>query len=362
MTLSIDRPRSRSRLIDRSLEVITAGQTPEGAYLACPGFPSYRYSWFRDGAFIARAMDQWDQGASARAFHRWAIRTLNGQTQVVERLRAGEEVDPSNLLHTRYLADGTAGEEAWPNFQLDGLGTWMWSYREHLRGSGETPSFEARQALELVADYLLALWPRRNYDCWEEHADGVHSYTLGAIYAGLKAAGELLENGEYLGAAYAVHGYLLAHGVSEGRFVKQVGGRESDGNLLWLSTAYAALPPEHPVCRGTARRVREELLDREGGVHRYRADTYYGGGSWIILSAALAEYHLSVAEVDEARRLLGWIEAQATPEGHLPEQTAGFLNDPSRLQEWEERWGKSACPLLWSHAAYLSLVRRLENS
>ncbi|KPV46130.1 hypothetical protein SE17_43605 [Kouleothrix aurantiaca] len=42
-------------------------------------------------------------------------------------------------------------------------------------------------------------------------------------------------------------------------------------------------------------------------------------------------------------------------EGDMPEQVAANLNHPDMLPVWNERWGTSACPLLWSHAAYLTL-------
>jgi hypothetical protein len=53
-----------------------------------------------------------------------------------------------------------------------------------------------------------------------------------------------------------------------------------------------------------------------------------------------------------------WIEAQADAEGRLPEQVATHALAPERLGEWQQRWGESARPLLWSHAAYVAL--RLE--
>ena len=46
------------RLALHSLAVIRAGQDAGGAYLAAPTFPTYRFSWFRDGAFIADAMSR----------------------------------------------------------------------------------------------------------------------------------------------------------------------------------------------------------------------------------------------------------------------------------------------------------------
>lgn len=362
MTASPRDTMRRTALTDASLSVIREGQTPEGAYLACPTFPTYRYSWFRDGAFIAEAMDEWRQHESARAFHEWVVRTITMQAPLADGISAEEDPDPSRLLHTRYQADGKPGSEDWPNFQLDGFGTWLWAYERHLERTGGHPSEEATQAVRLVADYLVALWSRPNYDCWEEHQDQVHPSTLGALHAGLRAAARILGAPGYAGAATAIRSYLLAHGVRDGHFTKHVGSDAVDANLLWLIVPYEVLPPEHPIARATAREVRKDLLDPEGGVHRYQKDTYYGGGSWIILTAALAQYHVALGEREEAERLLEWIEAQATADGHLPEQTAGYLNDPSRLSEWEARWGASACPLLWSHATYLSLVKHLEGA
>ena len=40
-------------LARHSVAVIRAGEAPSGAYIASPTFSVYRYSWLRDGAFIA---------------------------------------------------------------------------------------------------------------------------------------------------------------------------------------------------------------------------------------------------------------------------------------------------------------------
>jgi GH15 family glucan-1,4-alpha-glucosidase len=45
--------------------------------------------------------------------------------------------------------------------------------------------------------------------------------------------------------------------------------------------------------------------------------------------------------------------------GELPEQTSTHLLAPEHEQEWIGRWGPSACPLLWSHAMYVTLAVEL---
>lgn len=97
-----------------------------------PALPDYRYCWFRDGAYIAYAMGLTGERESARRFHDWCARVVNQRRAVVE--RAIEKGNRSELLaevdylHTRYTLEGHEGDNAtWPNFQLDGLGTWLWA-------------------------------------------------------------------------------------------------------------------------------------------------------------------------------------------------------------------------------------------
>lgn len=351
-------------LVERSIEVILAGQTAHGAYLAAPSFPTYRYCWFRDGSFIADAMDLWGHVGSAERFHHWVLSVLRSQLDAVA-------ADPTHVLHTRYQADGAPGQEDWPNFQLDGFGTWLWAYRRHVRHRHVRHRDEGAEADDLtvvrgLADYLTRMWPRPNFDCWEEFQERVHPSTLAALFAGLQAASELLDERYYLGVAEAIRGFVTAHGVhrstgAPAHFAKHVGSTEVDANLLWVSLPYGVVAPDSELALATLAKVRADLLDPDGGVHRYRADTYYGGGSWILLTADLAQAHLALGERAEAERLRGWIESQARAEGYLPEQVESHLLAPERKAEWDELWGPSASPLLWSHAAYLRLVAAMEG-
>src|SRR3984893_7290084 len=124
-------------LISQSLTIITAGQSSSGAYIACPTYPTYAYSWFRDGAFIAAAMDRWHKHESARRFYDWATSMVVTRTDAIERCvenaAQGRRLNPADLLHARYMLDGQQGEEEWPNFQLDGFGTLLWGLQRHMQ-------------------------------------------------------------------------------------------------------------------------------------------------------------------------------------------------------------------------------------
>ncbi len=77
-------------------------------------------------------------------------------------------------------------------------------------------------------------------------------------------------------------------------------------------------------------------------------------------TAYLGWHHVERGVIDHARELLAWVESCADAAGNLPEQVAAHLNHPAMLPIWEQRWGKSACPLLWSHAAYITLATHVQ--
>jgi GH15 family glucan-1,4-alpha-glucosidase len=56
------------------------------------------------------------------------------------------------------------------------------------------------------------------------------------------------------------------------------------------------------------------------------------------------------------------MQAQADEHGQLPEQVPATLIDPNYYQPWVRDWGLPASPLLWSHAMYVILAKRLEQA
>ena len=63
-------------LVARSVEVILAGQSPSGGYVACPNFEQYRYAWLRDGCFVADAMREAGEVQSCDRFLDWCGRIV----------------------------------------------------------------------------------------------------------------------------------------------------------------------------------------------------------------------------------------------------------------------------------------------
>jgi GH15 family glucan-1,4-alpha-glucosidase len=144
------------------VQVILAGQSTEGGYVASPAFPPYAFSWLRDGSFIADAMSRSGEIESTEAFFDWVAR-------VVER---GLGFD------TRYTLAGEPDEGEWPRVQHDGWGLWLWAVRH-----------------------------QPCHDWWEER-EGVHPATLACIAAGLGDDLDLSSADERLDASLLVLPFL----------------------------------------------------------------------------------------------------------------------------------------------------------
>jgi len=367
-------------LFSRSIQIILKNQSPSGAYIASPAFPTYAYCWLRDGTYIAHAMDRVGHPESAAAFFRWVDHTIERYAAKVEKVVAYQEtrqpLDTNEFLHTRYNLDGSevTGVE-WSNFQLDGYGTWLWGLAEHVSRTGERSLLsELAESVRLTVGYLAAVWCLPNSDCWEEHPEYQHPYSLAAVYGGLQAAVRLAEMGagglpleEITSTAQSIRQFVLQYGVKDGRLMKHIRpveagehdpddfSEEVDASLLGACTPYGLFQPQDPIWQTTLEKIEHDLHRPGGGVYRYLGDTYYGGGEWILLAGWLGWNYVETGQPDKALPLLEWIEAQAGEDGSLPEQVSQHTLAPGFLPEWQQRWGPAANPLLWSHAKYLIL-------
>ena len=208
-----------------SVATIRAGQSPSGGYVACPTFASYRFSWLRDGSFIADAMSRVGEVGSAERFFDWVA-------GIVER---GLGFD------ARYTLDGERDSSDWPHRQHDGWGLWLWALREHARRHGGGDRW--REAAGATTAHLERVREEPCFDWWEER-EGIHAATLACIAAGL---------GDDLDLTSA-----------EDRL---------DGSLLVLP--FLGFGPVDVT----------PLVSPGGGVHRHLEDVYYGGGEWLLLTA-----------------------------------------------------------------------------
>jgi len=356
-----------AQLAAESVALIERLQHPGGAYPASPTFSAYAgYSWFRDGAFIADGMSAAGAVDSASRFFDWCERMLEQRrdaiAEIVAAEAAGTPLPDDRMLATRFTFDGAEGADDWWDFQTDGYGTWVWAVVAHAERHGLDLDRWAA-GIRLSTEYLLSTWRRPCYDWWEEHAQHVHVSTLACVIAGLRAAARsgVLDAelaGRSLESAARALDLVLQEGVHDGHLTKWLGSSEVDASLAAVIAPLGVIDATSPLGLASIRAV-ESALSVDGGVHRYLADTFYGGGQWPLLSCMLGLAHEAAGHRAEAVELLQWAAGTVTSEGWLPEQVPDHLLAPERREEWIERWGPVATPLLWSHAMLVRLAVEL---
>ncbi len=367
MTTTIDQARIRA-LAERSVQLITELQHPDGAYPASPTFSAYQgYSWYRDGAFIADGMSAAGAVESASRFFDWCQRMLEQRrAQIADIARAEAEGRPlpdDAMLPTRFTLDGSEGDDEWWDFQTDGYGTWVWAVVAHARRHSLGLERWA-EGIRLSVDYLIATGHRACFDWWEEHVEHVHVSTLGCVIAGLESAADsgvldAAQREAARAAAATARERIATEGVREGHLTKWIGSAEVDGSLAAIIAPMGTVDASSPLGLTSISAIEQQLCVGEG-VHRFRADTFYGGGQWPLLSCFLGLAHVAAGNRERARQLLDWAVSTATDTGELPEQVGEHLLAPERRAEWIERWGPVATPLLWSHAMVVRLAVELD--
>jgi GH15 family glucan-1,4-alpha-glucosidase len=301
------------------------------------------------------------------------------------------------FLH-KYNPNGSLGSSwhPWVNghekilpIQEDGTGLILWALWFHFNKFRDV-EFAANQYENLVircGDFLASYregktgLPLPSYDLWEERW-GVHTFTVSAVYAGIRAAEKFAGFFKdtrrikiYQKAAGEVKAAMEKYLYSKeyGRFLKAILPRE-DGSFDIDSTLDASVyapfyfcvfEPEDEKVVNTMTAIKERLWVKTdvGGIARYEGDRYHQvadnikdvpGNPWFICTLWLAQWYIAksndLQELQKAIPILEWVASGALPSGVLAEQVHPFTNQPL-----------SVSPLTWSHAAFATTVLEYLN-
>lgn len=353
-------------IFEKSIEIILENQSQNGAYIASPKFETYNYCWLRDGSYIAYSMDVIGKNESAKKFYSWVNNVIKKYAfkvdNIIGKLDKGEMLGPKDFLYARYTLDGSdEKEEGWGNFQLDGYGTWLWGLANHIKLTGSTNLIkEYEESINATIRYISNLWHYPNYDIWEENCDKIHTSTLACLCGGLNAINNYINDISIENLSNKIKTYILSNCIVNNHFVKYIGSTEVDSSLTWLGIPFNVVGINDEVFKNTMDKIEKDLV-HNGGTHRYKKDTYYGGGEWILLSSWMGWYYYKIGDIKKATEFKKWVEEQADEYGNLPEQVCNHVNEDTFYPYWVDKWGEVASPLLWSHAMYLILNSSVKN-
>ena len=380
-------------LYKKSLLILTTNINSTGAIIAGADSDiqhfardTYSYMWPRDGALTAHALDQAGYLGITRTFFDFCLDVISKGKE-----SAGyflHKYNPNGSLGSSWHPWVSRDEKILP-IQEDGTGLILWALWFNFDKFRDI-EFTVKQYENLVircGDFLASYrdsktgLPLPSYDLWEEKW-GVHTFTVSAVYAGIRAAEHFARffkdtrrikicNRAAEEVKAAMGKYLYSH--DHKRFLKTIVPRKDgsfDRDLTLDASIYApfyfgVFDPEDEKVVNTMNAIKEGLWVKTdvGGVARYEGDRYHRatenlkevpGNPWVICTLWLAQWIISKAkgpeEMGEAIAILDWVASRALPSGVLAEQVHPITNQPL-----------SVSPLTWSHAAYVSTVLEYLN-
>ena len=226
-----------------SVESILRNQEENGAFVASPDFAEYHYCWLRDGSFVAYALDQVGEHDASARYHEWVNRAIGGISELIDRAidehRQGETLDPAHMPPARFALDGSNVVDDWPNFQIDGYGTWLWALGQHLLSTRPARSSRGAswfgRAGRTLSRYVRPQPVFRRL--------GGERLRAAHLHAGLRLRGPCSRVHACLATTTcstrrAVRSRARESAIRLGRYVKSTESDDVDASVLWLSTPF----------------------------------------------------------------------------------------------------------------------------
>ncbi|MBW1680955.1 MAG: glycoside hydrolase family 15 protein [Deltaproteobacteria bacterium] len=378
-----DLPKSIIDIYNRSLLISRTQIDNRGAIIAANdsdivrfGRDTYSYMWGRDGAFVAAALAKSGYTHVCMKFYDFCARVLSDEGYLYQ------HYNPDGSLASNWHPWLVDGNIVLP-IQEDSTALILWALWIHFESTKDIefirPLYD--RLIKKSADFLMTNrdpdtgLPTPCYDLWEERF-GVHTFTVAAVVAGLRAAANFakLFQDASLAKRYdkvadrmkeGITTYLYHHGLK--RYAR-TGYRNGEGyeldEVIDVSLSglviLGVLSPGDPRVVQTMEAVREHLWLKTPveGCARYQNDTYHRpsdspagipGNPWFISTIWLGEYFIARAEnlqeLHEALPYLEWCAKNALPSGVLAEQVHPVTGSPL-----------SVSPLTWSHSSFVWAV------
>jgi len=377
-------PAAFTSLYRRSLLIVRAHIDDGGGVVAATDFDTaqfardtYAYVWPRDGSLAAAALINAGYSHAPEAFFEFCHSVTMPEGYMLHKF------NPDRSLASSWHGWSYLGKKTLP-VQEDETALVLWALRLHFERFHDVEFIKplyrglvvraANWMAEFVDGEGLCL---PSWDLWEER-HGVHAWTVGSVWAGLQAAASFAEDfgEEDLAARYRESAGRMKKAASQRlwddrnqRFARTVttdgnGNRSLDEVLdaslagLWYFGMFDAADGR---IAATMDAVRKRLWVQSpvGGLARYENDYYYqispdkeliAGNPWFVCTLWLAQWHVRKAakseDMEAAAEIMRWAVSHTLPNGLMAEQIHPFTHEPL-----------SACPLTWSHAAFVHAVQ-----
>lgn len=306
----------------------------------------YSYCWPRDAVFITKALD---------------ILKMDKQTDKFYTIFSKETQSQNGMWEQRFYTDGRLA----PNwgYQIDETASIVYGVYEHYKVTQnkqflkETHSM-CQKAIEALDSFcnvnsskILRFKTHESYDLWEMN-EGIHLYSLSAIYAAYKAMisieKELNENADVenlKNSCKKLKQYCIDNFINKEDNTLKRNNKDNkcDISLLGTVVPFNMFDNELKEVKNTIEKINLCLRTYTGGYLRFEQDNYLGGNyPWPIATLWMALYNLKNKKNLEALRQIDFVTSSQTEHGFLAEQ----IDNDSMQAKWVIGLG-------WSHAMYI---------
>lgn len=336
----------------------------------------YSYCWPRDAVFVTRALDKVKMAKETEKFYKTFCKDTQNKNGMWEqrfytdgRLAPcwGYQIDETASVifgiyeHYKVVKDSKFLKDTYK--MCENAAKFLCTYMDNVLGTHDKSDIVKN---EIEATYHTE---ERNklpasYDLWEMH-EGVHLYSLSAIYAAFQSMKEM---NEILRPVFETNNRLKVEAMNklEARMVKyqeeiknfiltnlydeqtktflrNQNDNRTDISELGIVVPFEIFFPKEKKVLNTVERINMTLRTYTGGYLRFEQDHYRGGNSpWPISTAWMGMYYQKAGEKTKAKECLEFIVNTANQHGFLAEQVS---NDTMR-PNWANGLG-------WAHAMFI---------
>lgn len=334
----------------------------------------YAYCWPRDAVTISQALDMVGMYKDADNFYNIFLRKTQSKNGMWEqrfytdgRLAPcwGYQIDETGSvvagLYQHFKIKEFRLKEKDINLLKNNLDMcenaieFLKKYMDHLLNKDE-----AKEEIDTKYSYLdrSQIYKHVSYDLWEM-SEGVHLYSLSAIYAAFRAM-ELIykelqkdnkkfklpedfdELEEY---KELIRNYILENLCDKNQNILKRNTKDDnvDISIMGAITPFNVFDPTEKLIQNTIQKINLTLRTYTGGYLRFEHDGYMGGNNpWPIATLWMYIYYKKVGAINEANECLKFVIDTATPLGFLAEQ----IDNEKMKSKWVIGLG-------WSHAMFI---------
>ena len=323
----------------------------------------YSYCWPRDAVFVTKALDILNMKEETTKFYLKFCKKTQSQNGMWEqrfytdgRLAPcwGYQIDETASIiygiyeHYKETQNKEFLKQAYPMCQkaIDALGTF-------LNASSVPFASKENKNQENMKNFLT----HESYDLWEMH-EGVHLYSMAAIYAAYEAMLEIekvLEQKEHVQEmkliAEKLKEYCKKSLYNEEEKTLKRSNKDNicDISMLGTVTPFNMFKPNEKEVINTVEKMNMTLRTYTGGYIRFENDNYMGGNNpWPVATLWMALYNLKIGKAKEAMEQIELVIKTATKHGFLAEQ----INNETMQANWVIGLG-------WSHAMFILALKYL---